>query len=352
MQRKLLLGLAIAMLAAPVAAQPLPAQPLPAQSSSIQGAAPPAVEAAAPAIVDMDVVVVSGVQPGPGLWKFHKGDRVLWVLGTLSPLPRDITWRSRDMDAAIAQSQLALQPPRLSVGADIGLFRRLSLLPSMLKLRKNPDGAKLQDVLPADLYARWQVLKLKYIGRDNGVESWRPLFAASELYRAALKKSGLDETGIVGPAIAKAVAAAGIETRSSSLPLKVEDPKTALKAFNASTLDDVACFRKTLDRLETDLAVMTTRANAWATGDIDALRALPYEDQHEACLSALTGSGLSQELGIDDVQARMAEHWYRSVDEALKEQRVVFTILPIAQLLKADGVVAKLQSKGFEVEAP
>ncbi|ALN61116.1 gumN family protein [Lysobacter antibioticus] len=343
MRRKLLLGLAIAMAAAPAAAQPSPRQ----------GGTSPAVEAvAAPPIVDMDVVVVSGVQPGPGLWKFHKGDRVLWILGTLSPLPKDITWLSRDMDAAIAQSQLALQPPRLSVSADIGLFGRLSLLPSMLKLRKNPGGAKLQDVLPADLYARWQVLKLKYIGRDDSVESWRPLFAASELYRAALKKSGLDETGIVGPAIRKAVEAAGIETRSTSLPLKVEDPKKTLKAFNATTLDDVACFRKTLDRLETDLAIMTTRANAWATGDIDALRALPYEDQQEACLSALTGSGFSQKLGIDDVQAQMAEHWYRSVDGALKEQRVVFTILPISQLLKADGVVARLQAKGFEVEAP
>lgn len=346
MRRKLLLGLAIAMLAAPAAAQP----------SSTQGGAPSSVAAVAavapPPIVDMDVVVVSGVQPGPGLWKFHKGDRVLWILGTLSPLPKDITWLSRDMDAAIAQSQLALQPPRLSVSADIGLFGRLSLLPSMLKLRKNPGGAKLQDVLPADLYARWQVLKLKYIGRDNSVENWRPLFAASELYRAALKKSGLDETGIVGPAIRKAVEAAGIETRSTSLPLKVDDPKQTLKAFNATTLDDVACFRKTLDRLETDLAIMTTRANAWATGDIDALRALPYEDQHEACLNALTGSGFSQKLGMDDVQAQMAEHWYRAVDGALKEQPVVFTVLPISQLLKADGVVAKLQAKGFEVEAP
>jgi hypothetical protein len=38
-------------------------------------------------------VVVSGAQPGPGLWKVAKGDHVMWVLGTQSPLPKHMQWR-------------------------------------------------------------------------------------------------------------------------------------------------------------------------------------------------------------------------------------------------------------------
>ena len=39
-------------------------------------------------IRDLDTMVVSGVQPGPGLWKVRKGEHTLWILGTVSPLPR------------------------------------------------------------------------------------------------------------------------------------------------------------------------------------------------------------------------------------------------------------------------
>ena len=345
MQGKLLAGLMIAAIAGSAAAQPT--------SDTAKSSPTPASVADAPsAIVDMDAITVTGVQPGPGLWKFHKGDRVLWILGTLSPLPKNITWVSDDVNAAIAASGVALQGPGLAVTADIGLFGRLSLLPSLFKLRKNPNGTKLQEALPPDLYARWQALKGKYIGKDRTSENWRPVFAANELYQAALEKNGLAESGVIGPVLDKAVKAAGIEKQSTTFTIKIDDPKQTLKDFNASTLDDVQCFRKTLDRLETDLAVMKTRANAWAGGDIDTLRTLPYDDQGLACLSALTDSGFTQKLGIENIQAEMARQWYRAVDDALQEHKVVFAAVPISQLLKPDGVVAKLQAKGYEVESP
>jgi uncharacterized protein YbaP (TraB family) len=345
MQGKLLAGVMIATIAGSAAAQ----SAVDAAKSSPLSASIADVPSA---IVDMDAITVTGVQPGPGLWKFHKGDRVLWILGTLSPLPKNITWVSRDVNAAVAASGVVLQSPGLAVTADIGFFGRLSLVPSLFKLRKNPNGTKLQEALPPDLYARWQVLKVKYIGNDRTSEKWRPVFAANELYQAALEKNGLVESGIIGPVLDKAVKAAGIETRPTVLTIKIDDPKETLKEFNASTLNDVECFRKTLDRLETDLAVMKTRANAWAGGDIDALRALPYDDQSLACQSSLTDSGFTQKLGIENIQSKMASRWYQVVDDALQEHKVVFATVQISQLLKPGGLVAKLQAKGYEVESP
>ncbi len=119
---------------------------------------PPAAVAAAPAEAPvMETVLVTGEQPGPGLWKVSKGDHVLWILGAWSPLPAGMTWRSKQADELIAQSQEVLTTPRPSV--ELGFFRRLTLLPSLIGVRKNADGDKLEDVLPPDLYARWQVLK-------------------------------------------------------------------------------------------------------------------------------------------------------------------------------------------------
>ena len=49
-------------------------------------------------------VTVSGVQPGPGLWKVSRGDHVLWLLGTTSALPANMQWRSDEVER-IAQER-------------------------------------------------------------------------------------------------------------------------------------------------------------------------------------------------------------------------------------------------------
>src|SRR3546814_5613268 len=71
-------------------------------------ATPETSSAAAPTpddIVDMDAVVVSGVLPGPRMWRVSKGDNDLYILGTLSPLPKRMEWMSREVEDTIAHSQ-------------------------------------------------------------------------------------------------------------------------------------------------------------------------------------------------------------------------------------------------------
>jgi hypothetical protein len=315
-------------------------------------AAPVAPSAAAPAITDMEVMVVSGVQPGPGMWRVSKGDHVLWIMGTLSPVPKKMTWLSRDVEATIAASQQVLKSPGASVDSDLGVFRSALLIPSLFKARKNPGGATLKEVLPPDLYARWQVLKLKYIGRDAGIEKWRPIFAAHELYEAAIRKSGLATSGIVSPVVDKAAKRHDVKIVSPIVRLKVQDPKKAIKEFSGAALGDVECFRKTLDRLENDIAAMTLRANAWAIGDIEALRALPYDDQNRACIRAMLEAGVAQKRGLDTLPQQVEAEWLAAAETALRSNPSSFALLPISELLKPDGYLAKLQARGYEVEAP
>lgn len=326
-----------------------------AQSSAatqVAPVAPPAASTSLPPITDMDVVAVSGMQPGPGMWRVSKGDHVLWVMGTLSPVPKKMVWISRDVEATIAASQLVMKSPGASVDSDLGVFRSALLIPSLFKARKNPDGGTLKDVLPPDLYARWQVLKLKYIGRDAGIEKWRPIFAANELYEAAVKKSGLATSGIVSPVVDKAAKRHDVKIVSPIVRLKVEDPKKAIKEFSGTALGDVECFRKTLDRLETDLTGMTLRANAWAIGDIEALRELPYDDQNRACIRAMLEASVAQKRGLDTLPQKIEAEWLATAENALRDNTSTFALLPISELLKPDGYLAKLQAKGYEVVAP
>jgi hypothetical protein len=303
-------------------------------------------------IRDMDAVVVSGVVYGPGMWKVRKGDRTLWVLGTLSPLPKRIDWVSRDVDAVLAQAQEVIWQPSLVVGADIGMFQGLLLAPKALGARKNPDGETLQDVVPAEMYARWALLKQKYVGRDRGIEKWRPMFAAMELFEEAMDDVGLVKGGIVGPVVERSIKRRRIPVTSPTVKITIDDPKQALNEFRQAKLDDLDCFGRTLDRLETDIGAMRERANAWAVGDIEALRALPYSDQNEACMQAAMQASAMRKRVARDLDAEIREAWMQAAEKALAKNTVTFSTLPMRELLKPDGYLARLQAKGYIVEAP
>lgn len=336
-------------LSLPVAAQEQ-AQPQRPPEDAPRAVASEAAEP--PAIVDLDAVVVSGAQPGPGMWKVSKGDHALYILGTLSPLPKRMEWISRDVEDTIARSQVVIAPPTVNMSSDIGFFRGLMLVPSLLKARNNPDGKPLQEMVPADLYARWLVLKARYMGHDRGVEKRRPIFAAQELYEAAMRKSGLTLDSVVEPVVKKAAKRAGVPIVPAEAKLVIKDPKSALREFNESALADTECFSGTLARIETDLDAMRARANAWAVGDIQALRSLPVHNQYAACVAAVTETGLAKRLGVSDLVDRARVAWLAAAEDALAKDSVSFSTLPIGAIVGPESYVERLRAKGYEVEAP
>jgi uncharacterized protein YbaP (TraB family) len=320
------------------------------QQAPIDAPGPAATEAIEAASSTIEEVTVSGEQPGPGLWKISKDGHVMWVLGSLQPLPKKMSWRSRSVEATVAESQALLVAPKVDAG--IGFFKGMTLLPSMLGARKNPDGATLQEVLPPDLYARWLTLKARYIGRNESIEKWRPIFAAAELYEKAIAKSELTTQSDVLPVVKKIAKQHKVELIEPTLEIEIEKPGQAIKQFKKSSLQDIACFTKTLDRLETDLDAMRARATAWAIGDVDALRRLPYPDQFGACGSAILNSPIVQDRGLQDLLQRVESLWLEQAQAALAHNEVTFAVLPLSQLLRTDGYIAKLQARGYDVEAP
>ncbi|MDN5783011.1 MAG: TraB/GumN family protein, partial [Luteimonas sp.] len=257
-----------------------------------------------------------------------------------------------EVEGTIARSQAVIAPPAVSMSSDVGFFRSLTLVPALLRARNNPGGKKLEEVVSPQLYARWQVLKARYMGRDRGVEKRRPILAAQELYEAAMRKSGLELDNIVNPLVKKTAKRAGVPVVPVEARLVIKDPKSVLKEFNASTLADTECFSGTMARIETDLGNMRARANAWAIGDIDALRALPFHNQYADCVNALTETGLAKRLGVSDVFRRAGEIWVDAAEDALEKNSVTFATLPISAILGSDGYVEQLRAKGYSIQAP
>jgi len=302
----------------------------------------------------LEEVLVTGQQPGPGLWRVTRaGDphgHVLWILGNYSPLPRKMTWRSTELAGVLAVSQAVLAP--VSVSASAGPLGGITLLPSLIGVRSNPDDKRLQDVVPADLYARWLPLKARYLGKNEGVEDWRPIFAAQELYRAALKKNDLVPYDGVWPAVEKLARKARVPITEPGIELKVEKARAAIKEFKSTPFADVECFSRTLQRLESDLELMRERANAWAVGDVARLRKLAPIERASACIGVMLESSFMQQRGFGDVLERAGDAWVAAAEKSLASNESTVAVLSVDEILKPDGYVAQLKNRGYVVTDP
>jgi hypothetical protein len=324
-----------------------------AASSQACAQSAPTATSAMP-IRDEAPVVVSGEQPGPGLWRVEKDGHVMWVLGTQSPLPEHMQWHSRQVEDALAASQEVIYPPGSGISVDGGgFFHSLLLLPKVYGARKNPDGKTLRDVLPPELYARWLPLRERYLGRGASAERMRPLFAADELWSEALDDNDLVSSGVVWPVIARAVKAHGLRVTTPRRMLKITDPKALLAEVEHAQLDDTQCMEATVQRLEAGPGRLKARANAWAVGDIAALRALPDTDQNHACAEAAMESPALRKRGGANIDAEVEHLWLDAAQKALAGNASTFAVLPIGNLLAADGgYLGKLAALGYEVTAP
>jgi uncharacterized protein YbaP (TraB family) len=283
------------------------------------------------------------------MWRISNGGHDLWVLATLEPLPKDMIWRSRAVEDRIAMSQAVLPPPQ--VDTDIGFFRGLLLVPSMLRARNNPDGKTLQMELPHELYMRWLALRVKYLGRDDD-EKLRPMVAAYDLYTHALAQSGLTSDDVVLKVVEETARRHKVKITPVTVTLHVDDPKGAIGALKEIPREaEIECLKVTIDRLETDLQPMRQRANLWSLGDVQGLRALTYPNEEIACLDAVYNvPQLRNEFEQARAQLRLA--WLSAVDNALDRNVSTFAVLPISEFLRPQGLLSELRARGYAIQEP
>jgi hypothetical protein len=310
----------------------------------------------------MDEVVVSGEYPGPGMWKVTSANadgHVLWIVSDPPPLPKRMKWKSKDVEAVAISAQEILRDSAVSMEPDekIGFFRGMTLLPAILEARRNPEDAKLKDLVPADLYARWLVQKKLYLGRESGVESWRPLFAADKLRKAAFEDLKLSEGGAVWNVIGKLAAKHKIKVTSPMLrfTIKRSEVRTKLKEFSRESLPDVECFGTMLALTEAlgDRETQNARAHAWAVGDHEALGKLPVlPSPYLPCAMAVLSSQVAREYIPMDIREQVHALWLESAEKSLATNQATFAIVPFVKLTRPDGYLAMLRKKGYLIEAP
>jgi hypothetical protein len=178
------------------------------------------------------------------------------------------------------------------------------------------------------------------------------MLAANELYDKALDKSGLARGREIWKTVEKAAQHAHVRIIEPEVKIAVDDPKQALQEFRSTAGQlDVDCLDATMRRLETDLDAMRLRANAWAVGDIDALRRLPYPDQRDACKAALESNAELRQR-MDAALTEINAAWIAAAELALEQNASTLAVLPMTEVLKPDGRLSMLAARGYEVEPP
>lgn len=284
----------------------------------------------------VEEILVTGEHPGPGLWKISKGSHTMHILGTHAPLPAQLVWQSKEVESAIAQSHTIL-------GAYAVVLRveRSDAL--------NARGKRLRQVLPQRAYAKWRALAKRHIKNPDQAERLLPAEAALLLQSEAYEQNGLTYTDDVWRTIHLIASKHRVPIWPQTY--EFDPPANASDRRSTSGKSGVNYLIETMDRLDVDIREARARANAWAVGDVAALKVLAESDASYANSLAYSWPFL-KEGEVRSLRTQAENKLLAAIERAVNQNETTFAALPIHLLLGKNGFIEKLRALGYRIEEP
>ena len=288
----------------------------------------------------LDEIVVTGERAGPSMWHVHRGDAHVWLLGSLTPLPRGITWRSHQVEQVLdSASQVLVQKP-----FEISIPRVLWVLITDRGLLLVTGGKRLKDVMSADLHQRFSALRSRYTEDAAKWEHYRPIVAALFLQQAAFHQAGLSMRLDLGAALR--ILAKDKHVRVEEVKMAgTGDMLAALKTLPAEA--EKTCVQASLVTIESAMPRLMERARAWADGDIEKLQNLPIPAEVDACRASLDAG-----RGAADLITRMRQSWVASIEKYLQKPGTTIAVVNFDLLLEKGGILEQLRDAGYPIDPP
>ena len=274
------------------------------------------------------------------MWHVHRGDANVWLLGSLSPLPRDITWRSKQVESVLeSTSQVLIQKP-----IEISVPRILWMLIADRKYLMVGGGKKLKDVLPPDLHARFAAQRSKVTDDAEKWERYRPIIAAAFLQQAVFHQANLSMRLDLGAALRILAKKHGVRVEEVKVA-GVSDMLDALKTMPPPT--ERTCVEASLTTLESGLPRLVERAQAWTSGNVERIANMPELKAVDACRNALDAG-----QGAVDVIGRIRQTWLENIEKYLRSAGTTIAVVNLDLMLERGGLLDQLRAKGYEIDAP
>jgi uncharacterized protein YbaP (TraB family) len=288
----------------------------------------------------LDEIVVTGERAGPGLWHVYKGAAQLWIFGTVSPLPKDMTWRSKQLEKILdGTDQVLVAKP-----FEIGIARALWLLVTQRDLLMVGHGKKLVDVLPAELHARFAAQRAKFTKDADKWEKFRPIIAAVFLEEDALHAVGLSTRLDLADEVRSLARKHHVRIEEFKIA-GLHDVLDALKTLPPAT--EQKCVAASLATIETGMPRLIDRAQAWATGDVQRIQNLPESGEVAVCRAAIT-----VDPGAGDLYTLLRQTWIENMARHLETGGVTLAVVSMDMLIEPGGFLDALRSRGYMIDSP
>ena len=304
----------------------------------LMGAAPSPTPSNAPVQdwSNVEVVVVTPDHPGPAMWHIVKGTSEVWIIPTVSPVPKDMPWDSTEIQSLLKGAKGVILPPRASVGVFEGLWFWMT----GMDVLEQPDGTQMESTLPAPLKARFVAARTR-VGQDaDHYAKYLAGVAALQLEADYFKFADLTPNG-TEKTIKSLASRAGVPARATAEYPAMDVIKDVPKMSAAAHL---ACMTYALDDIDNFSAHAAAAASAWAKGDVAGIKAHYSETRLDAC------------LGQNAAYARLRETANRDMTNAiltvLNRPGVTLAVMPMGFFLRKGGVLERLEAAGLTVTGP
>lgn len=280
-----------------------------------------------PAFADDASIVYAKMQAHPALWTVHGSKGTVYLFGSVHLLPPQVEWHTKEIDAAIARSDILV----FEIALDADAQQRMQAYIQAHGML--PAGQHLHDMISPEARKELDVEVKKLPVSPEAVDRMRPWLAAltieimgitKEHYSAA---SGVDQQ-LQANANGKPIV--GLETVEQQLSLLApENPKIELQAFEAGL--------KTSTESNDQVGPLL---DAWMHGRVDRIASLTTKE--------LAKFPDARKLLFDDRN----KAWAGKIMRYLDRPKVYFITVGAGHLAGPGGVPTLLRAKGFRVDGP
>jgi uncharacterized protein YbaP (TraB family) len=283
-----------------------------------------------------EVVVVSAQQSGPAFWHIKKGDSEIYILGTIAEMPKGLSWNSNHLAEVIDGAHAVLIPPV----ASSGIFSAGWFLLTHRGLLSMPDGKKLEETLPPELRARFVVARTSLGITAEKLDDDPPIWVSFQLQNKFSEAAKLDGSEPMGR-VKKIAGEKHVAVRPIADYPALDVIKEALRLPLAA---QQICLDESLTRLERRRDHATALAEAWAIGDIKAIKANYIDRGFSKCFKQVSAFGQLTDHAVKD--------YLKAIDDALAKPGKTVMVADIGEILRGTGVADQLHAKGITVEGP